>query len=133
MNRVSRKRIIPHSAAIPALMTCAAALVFSAAASAQAGSGQRAAGLRAAVSLATDSVHNGLLQTQSGAAFRASVDFEHASGFFVGAAATNVDYAFDDQLASQRNSQQLAYVGNIVEREAGLGWLVAAHADGYAV
>ena len=67
--------------------------------------------LRASVTIASDYVHSGLLQTDDDPSLMLSVDYELENGFFSGATLGNVDYVSDERLSSSRDSQITVYAG----------------------
>jgi uncharacterized protein (TIGR02001 family) len=67
--------------------------------------------LRLALLLASDYRHNGLSQTDSGAAARVSLDYERAGGFFAGGYVANVDYAIEDSFREPREIELNVYGG----------------------
>ena len=69
--------------------------------------------LRASVSLASDTVHNGVLQTTSGPAVRLAFDYQHDSGFFGGGSLANVEYLFETGFEKSRDIQQTLYAGYV--------------------
>jgi len=100
----------PISRVITALTT---ALLLACNANAQTSGNQ----LRASITVSSDLVQNGQLQTNDDPALQLSVDYEHRSGFFAGGSHTNVEYLVDERLASSRDSQTTAYVGYSWRRE----------------
>jgi uncharacterized protein (TIGR02001 family) len=74
----------------------------------------RTQGLSAYVTLANDYRQHGLSQLDSGASWQLGVDYEHASGFFVGGFAANVEYAAESTWPEQRDY--------VVDYYAGYGW-----------
>jgi uncharacterized protein (TIGR02001 family) len=74
----------------------------------------RSPALEGYLTLSNDLRRHGLSQLATGASWQAGVDYEHASGFFAGAAVANVEYALDARYAKPRE-HELAYY-------AGFGW-----------
>lgn len=67
--------------------------------------------LHASLTLATDYVHWGLSQLDSGPSLIIAVDFEHDTGFFAGASAGNVEFATESLRAKPRKRILYAYLG----------------------
>lgn len=67
--------------------------------------------LRASVVLASDYVHNGLLQTGDGPSLRFGLDYEHQIGFFAGATLANVEYSVEARFRTPRDIQATWYAG----------------------
>jgi uncharacterized protein (TIGR02001 family) len=63
------------------------------------------------VTLANDYRHRGLSQLASGASLQIGADYEHASGFFAGGQAANVEYAVEAGRAQTRDSVVDVYAG----------------------
>ena len=76
------------------------------------------ANLRASVSIASDFVQHGLLQTESGPTIRVTADYEHARGFFAGGALTNVEYQRESDFDNPRDTQATLYVGKSWNRSS---------------
>jgi uncharacterized protein (TIGR02001 family) len=74
----------------------------------------RSPNLEGYVTLANDYRSLGLSQLDSGASWQVGIDYEHASGFFVGAFAANVEYAVEATRPEQR--------GYVVDYYAGYAW-----------
>lgn len=68
--------------------------------------------VRLSVLMASDYKQNGLSQTRSGPVLRFSTDYTHQSGLFAGGFVSNAEYAWDDRLASQRDTLTNIYVGH---------------------
>jgi len=74
----------------------------------------RAEGVAAYITLANDYRLRGLSQLDSGASWQVGVDYEHASGFFVGGFAANVEYSIEATRPEQRD--------HVVDYYAGYAW-----------
>jgi uncharacterized protein (TIGR02001 family) len=61
--------------------------------------------------LANDYRHRGLSQLASGASLQVGADYEHASGFFAGGYAANVEYAVEAGRSETRDSVVDVYAG----------------------
>jgi len=72
--------------------------------------------LRASVTIASDYVQNGLLQTNDDPSLQLALDYEHENGFFLGGALSNVDYLADSGLSNSRESQGTLYAGYLWRR-----------------
>ena len=70
------------------------------------------------VVLSSKYVLNGLSQTEDQPSVRASLDFEHRSGFFVGGLLANVDYVAEDRFRTPRDIQVNLYAGYVWRRNA---------------
>ena len=68
------------------------------------------------VALSSDYVLNGLSQTYDQPSLRASLDFEHRSGLFVGGSLANVDYVAEEQFRTPRDTQVNLYAGYLWRR-----------------
>jgi uncharacterized protein (TIGR02001 family) len=64
---------------------------------------ERAPGMTAYVTVANDYRQRGLSQLDSGVSFQFGADYEHASGFFAGGLAANVEYVVETGLPEQRD------------------------------
>ena len=73
--------------------------------------------LRAAVTLASDLVQYGLLQTDGGPSARFAIDYEHASGLFAGGSLANVEYRAESGFATPRDVQAVVYGGYVWRRD----------------
>jgi uncharacterized protein (TIGR02001 family) len=67
--------------------------------------------LRLALLLASDYRHNGLSQTDSDTAARASVDYSRAAGWFAGGYVANVEYAAEARFREPRDLELNLYGG----------------------
>ncbi len=63
------------------------------------------------LTISTDYPHRGMSQTNESAALQAGVDFQHRSGFFVGAWISNVEYVVEVFRVEPRDIELDTYVG----------------------
>jgi len=63
------------------------------------------------ITVANDYRTHGLSQLASGASLQLSIDYQHDKGFFVGAFATNVEFAWDARFAKPREYLLNYYLG----------------------
>lgn len=98
---------VPNVRRIPWTLLAAGAAAASSAALAQ----SRSPELDAHLTLANDYRSRGLSQVASGAAWQLGVDYEHASGFFVGGVLANVDYSVESAFADARRHSVELYAG----------------------
>lgn len=75
------------------------------------------------LTMGTDFAHRGLSQTDESAALQVGVDFQHHSGLFVGAWASNVEYLTELSRAEPRDIELDYYVGYSWQRS---DWSLAA-------
>ena len=71
----------------------------------------RAPAFDAFVTLSNDYRHRGISLLDSGVSWQLGFDYEHASRFFVGAAAANIGYAIEDGRAARREHVLDFYLG----------------------
>lgn len=81
------------------------------------------------VTLTTDYRNRGLSQTDGHSALQAGIDYSLPSGLFVGAAASNVEYAVEAGDASRRRAELDVYLGYDWQLE---GWALTATLARYA-
>jgi uncharacterized protein (TIGR02001 family) len=71
---------------------------------------QAGSGLSTYLTMSTDFPHRGISQTDESAALQLGVDFQHQSGFFIGAWVSNVEYVTEASRADPRDIE-LDYYG----------------------
>jgi uncharacterized protein (TIGR02001 family) len=83
--------------------------------------------LHGSVTLASDSMLNGLPQPAGDPSLRFALDFEHASGLLVGGVLANVDFRSESRFASPRDTQVALYAGYVWRHGDWMSNLTLAH------
>jgi uncharacterized protein (TIGR02001 family) len=102
---------MPSASPLRSAGRLAAALVAATTIASGALAQDRAGDVTAYVTLANDYRLRGLSQLDSGASWQIGVDYEHASGFFAGGFAANVEYAVEKTWPEQRDYVVDYYAG----------------------